>query len=125
LGGYTAAGRLVELSTQPPAFTLEIGERPVASPLSRLQARTGKRVTNMRHESIPVPEVARYLLQYLDGSRDRQALADLVVQLGGEGKLDIEEAGQPVYEAQQARELAARAVEQQLAEIARHALLVA
>ena len=55
LGGYTAPGRRVELSTQPPAFTLEIGERPVASPLAWLQARSGNRATNLRHESIPVP----------------------------------------------------------------------
>jgi hypothetical protein len=36
LGGYTSAGRLVELFTQPPGFTMEIQERPVASPLARL-----------------------------------------------------------------------------------------
>lgn len=51
------------------------GERPVASPLARLQAEAASRVTNLVHQEIELSPPARTLLRLLDGSRDRAALA--------------------------------------------------
>src|SRR5262249_48393803 len=53
LTSYATAGEgLVELSLRPPEFTTEVSERPRASPLARLQARTTSQVTNLRHEVV-------------------------------------------------------------------------
>lgn len=124
LGGYTLGGGLVELFTQPPGFTLEVQERPVASPLARLQAREGNRLTNLRHELVPVDEVGRQLVTHLDGSHDRPALRDVLANLVLNGELELEADGQPVREAERVREFAEKTVEQQLPDLARHALLV-
>jgi methyltransferase-like protein len=124
LGGYTSGGRLVELSTQPPRFTSTVSDRPVVSPLARLQARSGHHLTNLRHETVMVDDVGRRLAEQLDGSRDRQALRDLLVELVLSEQLDVEAEGQPVREPEKVREIAAQTVEQQLAELARHALLI-
>src|SRR5262245_31139102 len=51
------------------------GERPVASPLARLQATTGRRVASLRHRVIQLEDPDRRLLALLDGSRDRAAIA--------------------------------------------------
>jgi SAM-dependent methyltransferase len=51
------------------------GERPIASPLARLQATTGSRVASLRHRVIQLEAPDRVLLGLLDGSRDRAALA--------------------------------------------------
>jgi SAM-dependent methyltransferase len=57
-----------------PVSTLP-GERPVASPLARLQAEDASRVTNLVHQEIELSPPVRRLLLLLDGSRDRAALA--------------------------------------------------
>ena len=66
----------IELWQQPPRVATAIGERPVASPLARLQLSLGlTMVTNQRHQSIDLPdETGRALISLLDGSRDREAL---------------------------------------------------
>jgi hypothetical protein len=66
----------VELWQQPPDVATAIGERPVASPLARLQLSTGlTMVTNQRHQGIDLPdETARALVSLLDGTRGREAL---------------------------------------------------
>jgi SAM-dependent methyltransferase len=59
-----------------PPFVLEIGERPRASALARLQAIRGQSfVSNLWHAFVRVDEGERLLLTHLDGSRDRAALA--------------------------------------------------
>ena len=114
----------MELFTQPPRFTLDIVERPVASPLARLQARAGPRLTNLRHETLTVDEIGRQLILHLDGSRNRAQLRDLLIGLVNEGELSVEEDGQAPREPEKIRQFADKAVEEQLREIARHAMLV-
>jgi methyltransferase-like protein len=56
-------------------FVTEISERPRASALARLQARTLTRVTNLRHQSVHLEDsLVRRFLQLLDGTRDRMAI---------------------------------------------------
>lgn len=50
------------------------GQRPCASPLARLQAETGRIVTNLRHFQVELEETERQLLTRLDGSLDRGQL---------------------------------------------------
>jgi hypothetical protein len=66
----------VELHGQPAACTIELSERPIASPLARLQARTSDRVTTLLHIPVTIADVnALKLLPLVDGTRDRAALA--------------------------------------------------
>ena len=66
---------VMDLNAAADAFTMEISERPVASPIARRQARDGLFVANLRHEYVQVDEASRVLLQQLDGAHDRRALA--------------------------------------------------
>ncbi|MEK7403942.1 MAG: class I SAM-dependent methyltransferase [Acidobacteriota bacterium] len=65
----------VELHVSPPRLAARAGERPVSSPLARLQAREQDVVTTLRHTMVRLEgERERQLLLLLDGSRDRAAL---------------------------------------------------
>jgi methyltransferase-like protein len=76
------AANLVVLHIHPPAPHTEVGERPRASPLARLQAREQASVANLRHATVPVEdELDRRLLVLLDGTRDRAALLAELPQL--------------------------------------------
>jgi hypothetical protein len=69
------AANLVQLHVWTPALATAPSERPVASPLARIQAAEGTRVTNLRHATVEVPDdLGRRLITLLDGTRDRAAL---------------------------------------------------
>ncbi len=69
--------KCIRLRTAPFSFTVTPGERPLASPLVRLQAARGDRiVTSMRHIAVLFEDPAdRRLMALLDGSRTREELA--------------------------------------------------
>jgi SAM-dependent methyltransferase len=82
MSAFTAG--MVRLSAAPPALAATPGERPVASPLARIQARAGETVTTLLHTSIEIRDpVARRLLVLLDGTRDRAALTEALLPLTG------------------------------------------
>jgi len=69
----------VELYVDPPALAAIAGERPVASPVVRWQARRQPSVTNLRHETLRIDDpLARALLVLLDGTRTRPELVTAV-----------------------------------------------
>jgi len=95
LNGYAA--RVVELRVAAPRLAVVPSERPVGSPLARLQAETGTMLTNLRHEPVDVPELPRRMLMLLDGTRDFEALVADIVKLAREGKIGVrEQDGGPV-----------------------------
>ncbi len=103
------AGNVVQLGVHPPALSPRAGERPLASPLARLQAREGLSLANLRHATVKLEgELGRRLLMLLDGTRDR---GDLREQLDG-------------VDGATGDELVAR-IETGLAQLARSALLLA
>ena len=80
MDAYT--GGLVDLHVQPPAVTTRPTDRPIASPLARLQARTRGDVTTLLHMTVSIADAnALKLLPLVDGTRDRAALAAAVKQL--------------------------------------------
>jgi methyltransferase-like protein/SAM-dependent methyltransferase len=81
LKAYSYSENLVELHVSPLRFVTEVGEHPVASPVARFQAKTNAVVTNLRHERIELSGLGQRLLPYLDGSRDRSALLDVLATL--------------------------------------------
>jgi methyltransferase-like protein len=76
---YSSAGTsLLDLHVHPPAVARKVSDRPVGSPLARLQAAEASRATNLRHEMIELDEVERRLLCHLDGTREWKTLGSLV-----------------------------------------------
>jgi hypothetical protein len=72
-----AAARVVELEVAPPVLAAAVAERPRASPLARLDARTGLLVTDLWHRRMKLEdEASAFLLGLLDGTRGRPELAD-------------------------------------------------
>lgn len=66
---------LVEIHREPPLLTIVVGERPLASPVARWQARNGEVVTDLRHRAVRLNGgMMRRFLCLLDGSRDEAAL---------------------------------------------------
>jgi methyltransferase-like protein len=55
-----------------------VSDRPVASPLARLQATESGDVTNLRHEAVRLGDAERVLLARLDGTRTRDEVLALV-----------------------------------------------
>jgi len=73
------AANAVDLRVWSPAMAAGPPERPVASPLARLQARRASEVTNLLHKSITMNPFSRVLLPLLDGTRDRTALLETLM----------------------------------------------
>lgn len=121
----SASTRLVELHVHPPHFVVEITERPEASALARLQALASDQVTSLRHEIVSLGEFERHLLRLLDGVRDRSAIVAGLAELVGKGILAVQQDGVAIQDAERTRELLSQAVDRQLPELARNALLVA
>ncbi|HXF60489.1 MAG TPA: class I SAM-dependent methyltransferase, partial [Caldilineaceae bacterium] len=92
--GYSS--RLVGLHTYAPVFTVEVGERPLASPVARQEAMGRNVVTNVWHERVTLQPFQCHLLIRLDGRRTRAALLaelrpiaeQLNAQPGGSNPLD-------------------------------------
>jgi methyltransferase-like protein/SAM-dependent methyltransferase len=124
LGTYTSSN-IIELSVTPPSFTITPGERPVGSPLGRLQAKSGKTVTNLRHEQINLGDPERETLLLLDGTNDRSAVADRLGELVDKGVLSARQEGQPVTDKEQARKIVGASVEPIVQLLARAALVTA
>ena len=70
----------VELLAHPGRLGPPGTERPLASPLARLQAERGRRLTSLAHGVVEVPDLAQRVLLLLDGSRDRPALAEALAR---------------------------------------------
>jgi hypothetical protein len=67
---------LVECRTHDLPLSEGLSDRPIASPLARLQADEGTRCTTLLHKDIEIEDQrTRHLLTLLDGNRDRRALA--------------------------------------------------
>ena len=81
-----AAG-VVDLRVWSPPIVRVAPERPVASPLARLQATQGDTVTNVLHQHVTLDALTRALLPLLDGTRERAALLAALYDLEAQGLL--------------------------------------
>jgi methyltransferase-like protein len=125
LRAHSYSGNLVELYVHAPGIPKEISEHPIANAVARLQVQGGARVTNLRHERVSLDEFDRYLLPYLDGSRDRVALAKcLEVGPVAEGALSFQVEDEPIQDPAQLRDILVKGVDKRLRWLARAALLV-
>jgi methyltransferase-like protein/cyclopropane fatty-acyl-phospholipid synthase-like methyltransferase len=123
LRGYSMAA--VELSVARPRFTLTIADRPVAPRFARLMASAGELATNLRHESYRPSHFERHLLQLLDGTRDRPALAAAVHDLVAKGELRFLRDGQPLTDPGDLARQIEQGIHDALDRLARRAFLLA
>ena len=69
------ANGIVQCHVHAPEFTMEVSERPVASPLARWQVRDSHIVTALNFASVKLEDtLSRRFLTLLDGTRDRAAI---------------------------------------------------
>jgi SAM-dependent methyltransferase len=105
---------LLEAYTNPPRFAAHAGERPAASPLSRVQSQQGTLVTTLRHTTVELEDTTdRCLLLLLDGTRNRDALA-------GGLRAFLRSLAKP-----EAGDISAELLEMRLERLAKQALLLA
>ena len=92
------ADDVVDLLEHVPAFAAKPGQRPVASPLVRLQAaEAGLAVTSLLHREIVIENgVVHLVLARLDGTRDVAALAREAAEAVVSGGLMTDEDGRTV-----------------------------
>jgi methyltransferase-like protein/SAM-dependent methyltransferase len=114
----------VELHVRRFPFVSTVDERPVASPLARLQAKSRAWVTNQRHELVNIGGAGRHLLPHLDGTHDRSSLLGLWTDLNAQGALGIGARADVAQDAAQARPVLAQSLEALLAKACRWALLI-
>ncbi len=124
LTAYGHSGNMVELYLDVPHFVLKVSDRPVACPLARLQSPQSELVTNLRHERVRLNAFEQRLLPYLDGTRDRVALADVMSELVSGGSLVVREGDRRVTDLAEARSIVIQQMDRALQWLARAALLV-
>jgi 2-polyprenyl-3-methyl-5-hydroxy-6-metoxy-1,4-benzoquinol methylase len=81
---------LVEFDAYPPACAIAVSDRPVASPVARLQARRGTEVAHLRHGTVTLTPLHREVLMQLDGSRGRREIVEHLVQVAADGRLGVD-----------------------------------
>lgn len=115
----------VELHVHQPGFVTLVSEQPTASALARLQAQTDSVVATLRHAGLKLEgSLGRNLIQLLDGSRDRKALIEDLVELVRTGKAKLDHDGRSITDAEEAGRIIGAELEQNLESLARSALLV-
>jgi methyltransferase-like protein/SAM-dependent methyltransferase len=119
-----AAG-VVEWRLSPVPFTIVVDRTPAATPLARLQAERGYKVTNLRGETIVLDEIHRQTLKQLDGKRDLTLLTKTLLESLKSGELVLQRDSDKasVIDEGEMRQLLGPALEKVLANLAKKALL--
>jgi methyltransferase-like protein len=129
----TLAGALVRayrtgflhLHISPHQLTNVAGERPSSSTLARHQLRHGDAATNQLHVAIKFPDLlSRQLILLLDGTRDRETIAQELIEFVRNGFGKVIEDGVPVEEIDQVAIVLRRRVSEGLISLAREGMLV-
>jgi methyltransferase-like protein len=83
--------RMLDLTTHSECCATRLSERPVASSLARLEARSEPVVTSMLHVEVKLADFDKHVLRLLDGTRDREALVTEVLGASDRGELNLGE----------------------------------
>jgi methyltransferase-like protein len=122
---YTTTGDLLGFRLRPLRVTTQPGPKPLARPLARWQARSGRPATNLRHESVNLDDFGRQVLQRLDGLRTRPETVQELVGLVEAGQLTVQQYGRPITERRWIEQAMVPLLDRQIDQFARHALLLA
>ena len=115
---------LMDLQLAPSLLTPSVSEKPCASPLARRQAEPGGYVTNLLHEQVQLDVLDSHLLTSLDGTRDRAALLDVLVDLATNGTIVATQDGDVIEDPDAVKTVLDQQLEARLQELARRALLL-
>ena len=121
----TYSAGLLDLHLYVPPFTAKVSERPVASPLARLEARDSDVITTLHHRSLRLGDaLQRGLVMLMDGTRDHDALRKDLLQLFESGALTLLDGDKPVSDMQTVEKRIAAETEDVLGGLARLAVLM-
>jgi SAM-dependent methyltransferase len=115
---------MLDLYAEPIRIGAASSQRPCALALARYHAAQGAPVTaNLRHEPVPIDVAWRLLLPLLDGTRDREALCEGLLQglAGSDARLLRD--GQPITRYDERRDAALGLIEHMLKVLENSALL--
>jgi cyclopropane fatty-acyl-phospholipid synthase-like methyltransferase len=116
---------LLDLHVYVPPFATKVSERPVASPLARLEARDGDVITTLHQRSLRLGDaLQRGLVMLMDGTRDHNALRKDLLRLFESGALTLLDDGKPVGEMDTVEKRIADVTENVLGGLARAAVLM-
>jgi methyltransferase-like protein/trans-aconitate methyltransferase len=115
---------LIDLHVFPTACAVNPAERPVASVVARWQARPGGYVTNLFHEQVALDVVNAHLVRLLDGTRDRSALLESLVELAAQGTIVATKNGEVIEDQSAVAEVLGGQLESRLCELARMGVLL-
>jgi SAM-dependent methyltransferase len=114
---------VVELRSWQPPCVSEVSDRPRASACAVLEATSSDVVTSLRHEAVRLESLGHALLPLMDGSRAPGALVDQLVPLLAQGRLALPTSLASKPDASM-RDTLARAVDEGMATLSRHGLLL-
>jgi methyltransferase-like protein/SAM-dependent methyltransferase len=119
------AANVVEWRLTPVPFTTAVGASPATSPLARLQADQGYKVTNLRGELVTLDEIHRQTLRQLDGRRDLDELIEALMESLRRQEMVLHRDADKsvVTDEAEMRELLGPALQKVLENLARKALL--
>lgn len=110
---------LIEVHREPVRCALTVPAKPAISALARLQARTGRSLTNRLHLPIPADGIGRAVAIACDGTRTVDQIIDQMVAEAKAGALTVQVDGRPVTDDQQLRNILSSQVQSSLVSIAR------
>lgn len=87
---------VIQLSTIDLSCAAQLGQKPTVSPLTRWQATHQEPVSNLMHEVVDVNDFDRLVAGLMDGTRDRTAICQAVVDAVCQGTIDLQHQGKPV-----------------------------
>jgi methyltransferase-like protein len=122
---YTLASDLVEFRLRPLRVTTQPGPSPLARPLARWQAKSGRSATNLRHESVNLDDFGRQVLSRLDGRHTRPEMVRELVGLVADGQLTVQQDGERITEPRRIEQAMVQLLDLQIDQFARQALLPA
>ena len=81
---------LLDFSFATDRFTTDSGDTPTAFQLARLQSENDKNVSSLGHTIVTLSDATRFLIRFVDGTRDRNALVGVLRTAVEEGKLVVQ-----------------------------------
>jgi methyltransferase-like protein/SAM-dependent methyltransferase len=114
---------LIELHTQPPPCTNRPSDTPRAHPIAAFQAESGSIVVNAHHRMLDLDAASHAVLRLSNGRRTRREMLDMLMEDVEAGQLSLDEKALPGTPGD-ARAMLAVCVDQALATLTRHAVLV-
>lgn len=115
---------VTHMRTEAAPLLSSVSERPKASELARLQAKSQGWVTSQLHDMISLDGIFRRLIEILDGRKNRDELIESMVKLVEQDQLVVQKNGKMLKEGQELRDLLGEQIDWGLAGFARKALLV-